>query len=183
MPFQKGHTLNSGKNNPWYKKTGKDAFNYKHGKTLKDYFCIDCDKKVSTYTVKRCKPCSAKYVYRKYSILNNNWIGRKNPNWKGGKIKHTDGYIMLYRPEHSNSATNNYVFEHRLIIEKQIGRYLHIWEVCHHINKIRNDNRIKNLMAFKNQKSHRKFETGKNINSQDIVFDGRNWKNVIKIKK
>ena len=59
-------------------------------------------------------------------------------------------------------------------VEKQIGRYLHKWEICHHINKIKTDNQPQNLMAFKNQNSHRKFETHKPINPTDIIFSGKN---------
>lgn len=64
--------------------------------------------------------------------------------WKGGKWKNSDGYIFVYQPEHPNS-NKGYVFEHRLVMEKHIGRYLSNKEIIHHINGNITDNRIENL--------------------------------------
>jgi len=74
-------------------------------------------------------------------------------NWKGGRVKHSCGYILISNPKHP-LAVNGYVFEHRLVMEKAIGRYLKSKEVVHHINDIRDDNRIENLMLFKNNNKH-----------------------------
>ena len=98
--------------------------------------------------------------------------GKEHPNWQGGRRKVGD-YWYILKPNHPFTTKQGYVCEHRLIVEKQIGRYLHRWEVCHHINKIKDDNRPENLMAFKKDGVHRKFEFGKKINLSDIIFDGR----------
>lgn len=81
--------------------------------------------------------------------------GDKNPRWKGG-IKHDRGYILIYTPDHPNKVYQNYVYQHRLVMEKYIGRYLNKKEQVHHINGIKNDNRLSNLLLCKNFIEHKK---------------------------
>lgn len=72
--------------------------------------------------------------------------GSKAPYWKGGRYKdNTSGYILLYNPKHSCASKKGYVREHRLIMEKFLGRYLKKNELVHHKNGVKDDNRIQNL--------------------------------------
>jgi len=73
--------------------------------------------------------------------------GEKNSNWKGG-VKHNHGYILIWNPDHPYADERGYVFEHRLVSEKILGRYLEPNEVTHHINGIKDDNRPSNLMVY-----------------------------------
>ena len=74
--------------------------------------------------------------------------GNRNPMWKGGKIIDSHGYRMLKRPNHPNTKQSGYVYEHRLVMEKHLGRYLKDNEFVHHKNQIKTDNRIENLQLM-----------------------------------
>jgi len=94
---------------------------------------------------------------RKASIETKEKMSKSRLKLKGGKTKSKLGYIKILSKNHPNKDTHGYVFEHRLVMEKSIGRYLTKKEVVHHKNEIRDDNRIKNLRLFKNCGEHKKF--------------------------
>ena len=50
-----------------------------------------------------------------------------------------------------------WIAEHRWIIQQFLGRELNKEETIHHINGIRADNHIDNLMLFKDSKEHSHF--------------------------
>ena len=104
--------------------------------------CLDCHqerwvqlKHGNEPVSKRCRHCVNK--------------GSNNPGWKGGRVKHAEGYIqILLEPSdfyYPMAFKNGYVFEHRLIIAKELKRCLQRWETVHHKNGIKDDNREENL--------------------------------------
>ena len=101
-------------------------------------------------------------------------FGKNNFNWRGGISKDRWGYIRIFIPKHPYSVYK-YIFEHRLIIETYIKRYLLPKEIVHHINNIKDDNRPENLMAFTSQSVHKRFEKKLPINPKNIIFDGRKF--------
>lgn len=56
-----------------------------------------------------------------------------------------DGYIRVKCDGHPAASRSGHVLEHRLVVEKAIGRYLTAKEIVHHRNHVRDDNRLDNL--------------------------------------
>ena len=69
----------------------------------------------------------------------------KNPNRKGGATITSHGYRKIKVPDHPYADVAGYVYEHRLVMENMIGRYLLRSEIVHHKNGIRTDNSPDNL--------------------------------------
>ncbi len=97
----------------------------------------------------QCRHCSA--VAREKRLLKEGRrLGKENSNWKGGRISTGKrGYmkVRVYPDDffYSMVKPDGYVFEHRLVMAKHLGRNLHLWEIVHHKNGIKDDNRIENL--------------------------------------
>lgn len=96
--------------------------------------CVVCGKVWMAKRIER-KFCSPKCIS----------TGVNNGNYKTGSHKNPNGYIMVYSPHHPNPIAGNYVLQHRLVMEKHLGRFLNPKELVHHINGIKDDNRIENL--------------------------------------
>ena len=70
--------------------------------------------------------------------------GEKSPMWKGGRNICGD-YVHLYVPNPKGWGRGYYALEHRVVMEKKIGRKLSPTESVHHKNGITTDNRPENL--------------------------------------
>ena len=52
---------------------------------------------------------------------------------------------MVFAPDHPRADKGRYVFEHVLVMEEMLGRYLLPGENVHHRNGVKDDNRPENL--------------------------------------
>lgn len=102
-----------------------------------------------------CLACSA----RKRGL-----VGAKNPRWNGG-VRRSLGYNYVTVPEDHpligmagkvfvHGKRRYYIAEHRLVAAQQLGRSLEKWEVVHHINGVKDDNRPENLELVEHRRDH-----------------------------
>jgi len=116
--------------------------------------CIDCGKErwVRIYKGKpdslKCHKCAGKGLNK----------GQNHPCWKGGILKTPSGYTRIWAsPDdffYLMADKIGYISEHRLVMAKHLGRNLHSWEVVHHKNGIKDDNRIENLELVLSSQGH-----------------------------
>lgn len=80
--------------------------------------------------------------------------GAANPAWKGGRYLDDDGYVLIHAPDHPHATKDGRVREHRLAMEKKLGRLLLPTEVVHHIDGDRANNSPENLDVFSRNGLH-----------------------------
>ncbi len=95
-------------------------------------------------SIDRCRCGAPKQRHSRSCINCTSQAGSENGHWKGGKTHHKAGYVMVRVPDHPR-ASNGYVFEHILVVEATLGRFLTPGETVHHRNGFRSDNRPQNL--------------------------------------
>lgn len=74
-------------------------------------------------------------------------LREKNPMWKGGRFKNKQGYIHIL-------IDGIYRLEHRYFVQKLLGRDLEDYEHIHHLNGIKDDNRMENLKVVINKEHY-----------------------------
>ena len=135
----------------------------------KPYILVAKGKERQYGKILECPVCNIKYFTPNYKAKKGNTVcspqcagrkytGYKSPVWKGGKGTRTNGYVEITIPDTHplKLKGKRYIAEHRLIVEKNIGRYLKSSEFIHHLNGIKIDNRLENL-ALCTRQNHFEF--------------------------
>jgi len=80
------------------------------------------------------------------------------PGWKSNRLKMKEGYIKVHinkhNPYYKMADRSGHILEHRLIMAQHLGKCLESWEIIHHKNRKRDDNRIENLELLSSQGDH-----------------------------
>lgn len=122
----------------------------KNRETKKDTKCPQCGKTFKTTRNKFCcKECAVKF-------MKINKINKKNGFW------YENGYKVLY------VEGDKSIKEHIKVMQDFIGREINKNEIVHHINEIKDDNRLENLQLMtkgEHSSLHRKkeIENGKKL--------------------
>jgi len=115
--------MKKGKNNNLFYKEGKS-------RAFDKCICGNFKQKSS----KKCYKCRG---------LNKDGTFRIKKSYE--KKHKSNGYFMIYKPNNHKANYLGYVAEHIFLMEKKLNRKLKKGEVVHHINGIKEDNRIENL--------------------------------------
>jgi hypothetical protein len=125
--------------------------------------CPDCGKerwvqaKQGTPDHFLCKQC-----YTKHHNLNNNW------NWKGGRTT-CMGYTAVKCRNHPRAhKRTGYVLEHILVWEQVHNKSVPVGSHIHHINGIKTDNRLSNLVCLSSSKHATEHQTLTQVRLQRI---------------
>lgn len=132
--------------------------------------CKVCNKEFKTYPSKikigRGKYCSQKCCLEITGIKKGQNLSPETQIKPGQRLRYngftytksrtnSQKYKLIHKPDHPDSTASGYIREHRLVLEKHIGRRLKSDEIVHHINGNGLDNRIENLEIMKKQEHDR----------------------------
>jgi hypothetical protein len=110
-----------------------DTWGRRNNRKLHAKICLECGE---TFRPKRNK---SKYCSRKCLWVNNGGHNKKPEGWWKDARGYIQGFVWI------SKDTQIRIRQHRWIMEKHLGRKLLDNEDVHHINGIKDDNRIENL--------------------------------------
>jgi hypothetical protein len=111
--------------------------------------CAHCEKEFWMPPSRLKRGLKNGLLYCSWDCRRQHYQGSEHHTFKG-RYKNSFGYIIIRGelvPEAFKSmlTVSDHVREHRLVMAQHLGRPLEEWEVVHHKNHIKDDNRLENL--------------------------------------
>jgi len=129
---------------------------YVDGRTLKKYYCIDCNKEISItsaiYGSHKCRSCIQKGKIltdehkQKIKLNFKKKFGKDNNNWQGGKSFEEYGVSFNQQLKERVRVRDNFICQLCYIPELEFNRRLSI----HHIDYNKQNNNLDNLISLCN---------------------------------
>lgn len=124
-----------------------------------------CGQEVELSSVKkRRKDCWNKFILghnsrnaemrERLATFNHAREGENHYRWNGGQWIDDQGYVYI-----KIKTGERYKRRCRIVMEKELGRFLTEEEVIHHKNRIRHDDRPENLMLFASNEEHIRYHS------------------------
>jgi len=120
--------------------------------------CPDCGR---TRWVNKSDISSSKNWTEKCKYCSDNKLrisGKGHPKWNGGRFTNYYGYVYVVidknDPFYCMATKQGYILEHRYVVAERLNRPLEKWEIIHHLNGIKDDNREENLELVNSNVEH-----------------------------
>lgn len=138
---------------------GDQIYGWEIGKSYNSkyvyWLCPGCGNKRWVRDSMVNRPTFTGYCVTCMARVKKRWKGENHWNWKGGfyRAQYNLVYLPTGSPYRAMVNGRGYVLEHRLIMAESLGRPLYRWEIVHHLNGNKFDNRLENL-AITNTNNH-----------------------------
>lgn len=157
--------------------------------------CPSCGDSYKTYVSQNKKSCSRKCAYEfqkaqtikrktKHCLVCSKPFVPKHPASPGLYCSYhcsgvanrkpvvlRNGYEYVFDPEKAKNNKQGYFPMHHLIFEMSTGIKIKEGEVIHHINRVKNDNSINNLMLISDL-AHKRLHANQGVRGARGVFNG-----------
>lgn len=139
--------------------------------TWREHICKQCKTKTCEICGKEFKITAQQLAHPGWGRFCSHKCEKANSNFRFMK----NGYWCVKAPDHPKSYDKGYYYEHILVAENKIGRYLRKGEVVHHIDGDRLNNNPENLEVT-TKSNHSKHHCPKaEIWSEDVGIDHKQF--------